>query len=79
MKMKMNKGTGPGRWVQPFDVEMAEENESGRVPTPPPSTPRSTVSQGDLPVAHESSQPTQTGSPRPTAITSPRPTMITLP
>jgi hypothetical protein len=73
------QGDRAGEMGAAIDVEMAEENESGRVPTPPPSTPRSAVSQGDLPVAHESSRPTQTGSPRPTAITSARPTTITSP
>jgi hypothetical protein len=61
------------------DVEMVEDNEIGRVPTPPPSTPRSAISQGDLPVAHEPSRPTHTGSPRPTSLPSPRPTAITSP
>jgi hypothetical protein len=73
------QGDGAGEMGAAIDVEMAKENESGRVPTPPPSTPRSTVSQGDLPVAHESSQPTQTGSPRPMEIALPRPTTITSP
>jgi hypothetical protein len=73
------QGDGDGEMGAATDVEMAEENESGRVPTPPPSTPRSAVSQGDLPVAHELSWPTHTGLPRPTAITSPRPTTITSP
>jgi hypothetical protein len=73
------QGDGAREMGAAIDVEMAEENESGRVPTPPPSMPRSAVSQGDLPVAHESSRPTQTGSPQPTVITSPRPTTITSP
>jgi hypothetical protein len=67
------QGDRAGEMGAAIDVEMAEENESGRVPTPPPSTPRSAVSQGDLPVAHESSWPTQTGLPWPMEITLPQP------
>jgi hypothetical protein len=73
------QGDRAGKMGAAIDVEMAKENESGRVPTPPPSTPRSAVSQGDLPTVHESSRPTQTGLPRPMEITLPRPTTITLP
>ena len=35
--------------------------------------PRSAISQGDLPAAHESSQPTHTGSPWLTSLPSPQP------
>jgi hypothetical protein len=61
------------------DVEMAEDNEIGRVPTPPPSMPRSAISQGDLPAAHELSWPTHTGLPRPTLLPSPGPTALPSP
>ena len=61
------------------DVEMAEDNKIGWVPTPPPSMPRSTISQGDLPAAHEPSWPTHTGLPQLTSLPSPGPTTLPLP
>ena len=51
----------------------------GQVPTPPPSMPRSTISQRDLPAVHEPSQPTHTGSPGPTSLPLPGPTTLSLP
>jgi len=66
------------------DVVMAEGSVGGRVVTPPPSTPRSAISEADQPSAQGASRPMSLGSPRPTAfesshpisLGSPRPTSL---
>ena len=62
---------GRGRQVRTRAKMM--DNKIGWVPTPPPSTPRSAISQGDLPAAHELSWPTHTGLPQLTSLPSPGP------